>query len=338
MPYLNEARVMGSMANKPEMAMMQNGCPYCYFAVRMVQKMPDGKIAEDYIRVISYGDTATMVCRECDFGDCVLCVGRLSPKQWQSQAGREEYQLHFVAESVQKVADGDGLLPPVTIEDAAAAKAAAFRNEEDGIVHSDTYRFRGVRDANPPKLKFPQPNPWGGWSVPENYVKQESREWMQQEDERIRQRREEFGGIQHEPLNLSVPDDRAEAHRIAATLIPWNLPRTNDGMYVRIPRSKCIPVSQYMTILESQNALLNAQPENVRALILDIASRRDIFIKASEDEARRRENDEKKAAMQKQQNPSDAAPPDNRPQEPQQPKAEPRRVVGSSNPDDWFEK
>ena len=43
MPYLNEARVMGSMANKPEMAMMQNGCPYCYFAVRMVQKMPDGK-------------------------------------------------------------------------------------------------------------------------------------------------------------------------------------------------------------------------------------------------------------------------------------------------------
>jgi single-stranded DNA-binding protein len=331
MPYLNEAKVMGNMANKPEMAMLANGVPYCYFAVRMVQKTPEGNIAEDYIRVVSYGDTATMVCRECDFGDLVLCVGRLSPKQWMTEAGREEYQLHFIAEAVQKVADGEGLMPPVTLDEAANAKASAFRSGEDELIHSDTYRFRGVRDPRPQKLYHPQPKPVEGWTLPEHYVSQESMAWMKNEEDRMRKKRETFGSLQHPPLNLSNADDRTEAHRIAATLIPWNLPRTNDGMYVRIPRSKCIPISNYIAILKAQNELLNSQPDDVRRLILDLASKRDIFLKASEDEARKTENEKRKAEEQRQREMAET------PQETTPVAAEPKRVVGSSDPNDWFE-
>ena len=84
MPYLNEAKIIGHMAHEPEMSMLANGVPYCYFAIRMVQRTPDGEVSEDFIRVIAYGDMAVTVARDIRMGDLVLCNGRLSPKHRQS--------------------------------------------------------------------------------------------------------------------------------------------------------------------------------------------------------------------------------------------------------------
>ena len=318
MPYLNEARIIGHMAHEPEMSMLANGVPYCYFAVRMVQRTPDGEVSEDFIRVIAYGDMAVTVARDIRMGDLVLCSGRLSPKQWRNAAGREEYQLHFIAEEIDRLAMGDGMLPPVTIMDAAKAKAAAFRCGEDGFIHSDTYRFRGVKDPRPPKLFVPQPNDDGSWTVPEEYISQEATTWIANEKRRQKQKHDEYG--LGDPKKASPADNNVEADRIAASLISWNLPRTEDGQMVKIPNAKTLPVARYNAILKSQEAILSRQTPSIRERIIELAQKRGVaFPTAIVGETR-----QNVAQMQQ--------PVASRPQPPpQQPP-----VVGSSNPDAWF--
>lgn len=309
MPYLNEAKIIGHMAHEPEMSMLANGVPYCYFAIRMVQRTPDGEVSEDFIRVIAYGDMAVTVARDIRMGDLVLCNGRLSPKQWRNAAGREEYQLHFIAEEVERLAMGDGMLPPVTITDAAKAKAAAFRCGEDGFIHSDTYRFRGVKDPNPPKLLVPQPNDDGSWTLPEEYVSQEASTWISKEKRRQRQKQETYGLV--DDLKTKPVKNNVEADRIAASLISWNLPMTEDGKMVRLPNSKTLSVSRYNVLLKAQEAILSRQTPTAKARIIEIAQKRGIvFPQIIMDEM--------------QQNVAQTQP------QPQQP------VVGSSNPNAWF--
>lgn len=309
MPYLNEAKIIGHMAHEPEMSMLANGVPYCYFAIRMVQRTPDGEVSEDFIRVIAYGDMAVTVARDIRMGDLVLCNGRLSPKQWRNAAGREEYQLHFIAEEVERLAMGDGMLPPVTITDAAKAKAAAFRCGEDGFIHSDTYRFRGVKDPNPPKLLVPQPNDDGSWTLPEEYVSQEASTWISKEKRRQRQMQETYGLV--DDLKTKPVKNNVEADRIAASLISWNLPMTEDGKMVRLPNSKTLSVSRYNVLLKAQEAILSRQTPTAKARIIEIAQKRGIvFPQIIMDEM--------------QQNVAQTQP------QLQQP------VVGSSNPNTWF--
>lgn len=328
MPYLNEARVIGNMANKPEMDFLSNGVPYCYFAVRIVQNMPDGTLAEDFLRVISYGDTAVFVVRELDLGDLVLCSGRLSPKQWQTANGIEEYRLHFIAENVELLAGSDGLMPIVTIRDASKAKAAAFRMGEDGRIHSDTYRLRGARDQHPPKLFEPQPTPGGAWTIPEGYLKQESLAWIEKEKERREAKRNEYAMKETPPLDIKDAEDRTEALRIAASLLPWNLPRTSDGLYVRIPGGKCIPASQYDAIIASQDRILSQQGKAARDFIMNAAAARDVFIQAASNDMRRQERESR------QKDELEIVDGEKTPTPSPLPQASP--PVGSSNPDAWF--
>lgn len=318
MPYLNEARIIGHMAHEPEMSMLANGVPYCYFAIRMVQRTPDGEVSEDFIRIIAYGDMAVTVARDIRMGDLVLCNGRLSPKQWRNAAGREEYQLHFIAEEVERLAMGDGMLPPVTITDAAKARAAAFRCGEEGFIHSDTYRFRGVKDPNPPKLFVPQPNDDGSWTVPEEYVSQEASTWIAKEKKRQKQKQDDYGIV--DALKTQPVKNNIEADRIAASLISWNLPRTEDGQMVKIPNAKTLPVARYNAILKSQEAILSQQAPSIRERIIDLAQRRGIVFPQS-------------IIGETQQNVAQTqqlAAPRTQPPSVQQP------VVGSSNPDAWF--
>lgn len=311
MPYLNEAKIIGHMAHEPEMSMLANGVPYCYFAIRMVQRTPDGEVSEDFIRVIAYGDMAVAVARDIRMGDLVLCSGRLSPKQWRNAAGREEYQLHFVAEEIERLAMGDGMLPPVTIADAAKAKAAAFRCGEDGFIHSDTYRFRGVKDPNPPKLFVPQPNDDGSWTVPEEYVSQEAATWIAKEKRRQKQKQETYG--LGDPAKTSPAKNNTEADRIAASLVSWNLPRTEDGKMVRLPNSRLLPVSRYNVLLKAQEAILSRQTSSIRERIIELAQKRGVVFPTA-------------IVGTTQQNVSPM----------QQPPPQQQPVVGSSNPDAWF--
>lgn len=317
MPYLNEARIIGHMAHEPEMSMLANGVPYCYFALRMVQKTPDGEVSEDFIRVIAYGDMAVTVARDIRMGDLVLCNGRLSPKQWRNAAGREEYQLHFIAEEIERLAMGDGMLPPVTIADAAKAKAAAFRCGEDGFIHSDTYRFRGVKDPRPPKLFVPQPNDDGSWTVPEEYVSQEAATWIAKEKRRQKQKQDDYGIV--DALKTHPVKNNIEADRIAASLISWDLPRTEDGQMVKIPNAKTIPVARYNALLKAQEAILLRQPPSIRTRIINLAQKRGVVFPPSFAE----ETQQNVAQMQQPVSPMQQP-------QPQQP------VVGSSNPDAWF--
>lgn len=328
MPYLNEARIIGNMANKPEMDFLSNGIPYCYFAVRIVQSMPDGTLAEDFLRVISYGDTAVFIVRELNLGDLVLCVGRLSPKQWQSPNGIEEYRLHFIAETVDLLAGSDGLIPPVTIRDASRAKAAAFRMGEDERIHSDTYRLRGARDQHPPKLYEPQPTSGGSWTIPEGYLKQESLSWIEKERKRQKSRTGEYAKREVPLLDLRDADDKAEAMRIASSFIPWNLPMTNDGLYVRMPNGKCIPVQEYNAMIASQDRILSRQDKATRDFIMNTAAAREIFIKAATNDARRQERAARETdGLELVEDEKRLAP---------APLPEAKPTVGSSNPDAWF--
>lgn len=274
MPYLNEAKVIGSMAMEPELTMLHNGIPYCYFAIRMVQRTPDGEISEDYLRIIVYGDVAVKVVRDYHMGDLVFCEGRLSPKQWRNAAGREEYEVHFVAEKTERLAMGDGMLPPVTIEEAANAKAAAFRMKEDTYIHSDTYRFRGAKDPNPPKLFSPQPNPNGTWHIPDNYLKQEALSWVEKEQERRRQKLAKYG--YGDPAEHKPAANMTEAERIAAMLVSWTMPRTEDGQWAVLPNGKTIPLNEYHDILKRQDAMLAKQSSEALVAIMDMARKRGV--------------------------------------------------------------
>lgn len=315
MPYLNEVRVIGAMAHEPELTMLHNGVPYCYFAIRMVQRTPEGEIAEDYLRIISYGDMAVKLVREFHLGDLMFCSGRLSPKQWENAAGREQYEMHVIAERIEKLAMGDGFLPAVTIDEAANAKASAFRMKEDAFIHSDTYRFRGVRDPNPPKLFSPQPVEDGSWHIPEEYMKQESLQWISREKERARAKKDGFG---YSPYAHTITD-RMEAERIAAMLVSWNLPRSEDGQWVRIPHGKNLHVSQYFEMLKKQDELLKAQTPEMLTAIMEMAHDRGVVFP----------QDVKREAEHQQQKPVADEP---SPQPPQQPKP----VVGSSDPKAYF--
>lgn len=321
MPYLNEAKVIGNMAMEPELSMLKNGVPYCYIAVRLVQRTPDGVVAEDFIRVITYGDSAVKVARDFHVGDLVFCAGRLSPKQWRNAADHEEYELHFVADHVERLAMGDGLLPPVTIDEASNAKAGAFMMGEEGFIHSDTYRFRGVRDPNPPKLFSPQPNPDGTWHIPDEYVKQESLEWIAREKKRSSRTKAEYGMGDARKANPAANMD--EAARIAAMLVSWNLPLSDDGQRARLPNGQIVPAAKYFDVLRRQDALMARQTPEMAAAITEMAHQRGIVF--PQDAKRMQEEAERQQQMQQQQ------------QQQTQVQDEPKPiVVGSSDPKVYF--
>lgn len=306
MPYLNDVRLVVNLAVVPEMTLTNSGRQYCNFSVRVVFRTKLGDPIEDFINITCHDADAEMVVRDCEKGDLLLILGFLTQQHWEVN-GQHQSKLIVIADSVQRLAKGNGMMPQMTDKDLQDADVLTMDEESPFI--SSVCMTRRPLFGLPDRAKYPQPVKGGGWEIPANANNAGTREWVQQntfaiedtvrqskatEDETKRKEAEkQMAALQAQARNIGVlPSNGSDdspvsptARKMAKRVYPDSLiPRlTMRGYVVELESGSAIPFDNYRNILDGQCAWLNALEANTLAEVeLVLKEERNITLKRDE--------------------------------------------------------
>ena len=100
---LNQAFIMGRLAQDPEVRHTQSGVTVCSFTLAVDRDIKDKQTGErktDWIPVTAWRGTGELVSRYLHKGDSIVVVGRLEIQEWTDRQGNKRTTPNVSAENV----------------------------------------------------------------------------------------------------------------------------------------------------------------------------------------------------------------------------------------------
>ena len=72
---MNDIKLLGRLANQPEMKQSANGRSYAWFTIAVPRQ--NDRDQADFIRCVAFDKLAAAICQHCGKGRQVLCHGRV---------------------------------------------------------------------------------------------------------------------------------------------------------------------------------------------------------------------------------------------------------------------
>ena len=80
---MNDSKLLGRLANQPEMKQSANGRSYAWFTIAVPRQ--NDRDQADFIRCVAFDKLAAAICQHCGKGRQVLCHGRLQVSTQQTR-------------------------------------------------------------------------------------------------------------------------------------------------------------------------------------------------------------------------------------------------------------
>ena len=93
----NQVAITGNLGKDPELRYAASGTPLCKFSVAVWQGKDKGAA---WTPVVVFGQYAENVAESFGKGDTVICVGRLSLSEWETEDGEKRSRLEMIADEV----------------------------------------------------------------------------------------------------------------------------------------------------------------------------------------------------------------------------------------------
>lgn len=268
MAYLNDVKLVSYLAIVPEMALSKSGRQYCNFTIKMLYRTPLGDPHEEYLMVTAYDTDAEYVVRECKKGDLLMIVGYLAQYKWEFD-GKPMAKVMVIANSVELLARGVGMVPKASKEDLAFANPLPYADGEDGHVSSIAIRNKPTANQVSHAKIYPQPQANGQWKIPTGNPNQATKAWMESRGMVKPNTEISFQAIREYMCLPGLPDGTINKAKL---IIPDNI-KPNKGGYIKMPDGKFIPLRNYENITNAQSKMLGSMTPTERETVLSIASR-----------------------------------------------------------------
>ena len=272
MPLLNRVELIGFLAAEPEMALTFEGLPYCLFSMKISQRNPDGEVTEEYIQPLAYDDVAVKIARDFHIGDVIYVSGSLSVTKWEDKATQQERKkVVVIVDDSDRLATGNGTVPPLTVRDMEAASRTPFKDGEEPYVSSVTFAKKGTTlQRVPQRHRFPQPNADGSWKLPEGMPNKATELWLAQQGVNVEAYKMKVKANLEAQRNLKVNRQVSEAQRLVQMMVPYSLQPRNGN--VRLPNRRYMKEDEYFAKVRRQHDFMAAQtPEFRQTLIAEAA-------------------------------------------------------------------
>lgn len=261
-PYYNSAQLIASLSIVPELSLSAKGRRFSNFSVQTVYLTETGTPVVDYINITCYDDDAEMVVRDCRVGDLLFIYGSLMMDHWEGAKGEHKSKITLVAKSVQRLADGNGMIPNASDYDASTLPMKAYKKKGEHAILS-SYMIDEYPNRTPDRAKFPQPLHDGTWAPPIGDPNSATQIFYSQRPD-----------VASNLRTRSIPDNDADA-QFAKTIITENLPvvSVHGVRTVFLPDNHYMTEEEYVRRVESQRSRLLSMPVEQRLRVLDIAFR-----------------------------------------------------------------
>lgn len=94
---MNDIKILGRLANQPEMKKSVSGRDYAWFTVAVPRQ--SNRDEADFIRCVAFDKLAAAICQHCGKGRQVLCTGRLQVSTSMDNATQQTRYHHTVVVS-----------------------------------------------------------------------------------------------------------------------------------------------------------------------------------------------------------------------------------------------
>lgn len=270
---LNKVTLIGTLAIVPEMGLTDDGSPYSLFSFRIFTRDRKGNVTEEYVKPLCYGEQAEYLVRDCMQGDTLLIEGSLSVSKWTDRrTGEERQALNVIADNVEKLASGNGTVPPPTLKDMEAAVRTPFESGEETIVSTVTFAKQGATlNFVPQRFRFPQPLPDGTYRMPPGKPGKLVARWL--DDHGLSSLEYTLLVNANEQATKNTVSSKlvSDAKRYANMMVPFFIePRAG---IVKIPGRRSMRENEYYAKVRKQHEFLAKQVPSFREQIIREANK-----------------------------------------------------------------